>query len=455
MVRESKSIFSGRRSFPGAAPLAAALVLCGALQTPAGAAPASVAQWGRPPARQDAGVAVAWFDLLYDLIRDARLSPPVASRAIGYAGVTLYEALIPGMPRHLSLAGQLNEFEGVPELDRHGRPHWPSTANAALAQILRNLFAAAPADLRGRIDALEAGIAGTLQAGAPARVIAMSVARGRVVAGAVAGWAAEDGFAELNNCPFTPPTGPGLWEPTLPAFAAALQPCWGEMRPFVLEDGSECAPPAHPAFSIEPGSDFHNEGLEVYETTAHLTPEQTAIARFWADNPGQTGTPPGHWISITGQIATANKLSLETAAEAYARVGLAVADSFISCWDAKFVHNLLRPITYINDVIDPAWLPLLPTPPFPEYTSGHSVQSGAAATVLTDLLGARAFNDDTHAGLFPARSFPSFEAAAREAAISRLYGGIHYRAAIDVGVEQGECVGGTILERVRFRRSRR
>jgi hypothetical protein len=133
-------------------------------------------------------------------------------------------------------------------------------------------------------------------------------------------------------------------------------------------------------------------------------------------------------------------------------VGLAVADAFITCWHTKYVDNLLRPITYIRDVIDSTWLPLLPTPPFPEYTSGHSVQSGAAATVLTDLFGPHPFTDDTHTGLFPARSFASFEEAAEQAAISRLYGGIHYRAAIDLGVEQGVCVGETILERVQFRR---
>jgi hypothetical protein len=356
------------------------------------------------------------------------------------------------MPLHRSLAGQLKEFEGVPEAGRGTRYHWPAVANSAMASILRSLFSGAPADLRARIDALETQIGAGFNVTVPARVRELSAERGRAVAEAVAEWASGDGYSEFNNCPYTPPSSAGLWEPTLPAFAPALQPCWGQLRPFVLAGGSACAPPSPPAFSTEPGSDFYAEGLEVYETATHLTPEQEAIARFWADNPGQTGTPPGHWIAIVGQIASSDRLSLATAAEAYARVGLAVADSFISCWHAKYVHNLLRPITYVNDVIDSAWLPLLPTPPFPEYTSGHSVQSGAAATVLTDLLGARPFTDDTHAGLYPARSFDSFEEAADEAAISRMYGGIHFRSAIEVGVEQGECVGETILEEVQFRR---
>ncbi len=431
--------------------VAVAALLAG-VQQPAAAGAAPPVPWNRSAAGHDARVAVAWFDLLYDLIRDARLSPPVASRAIGYTGVALYEAVVPGMPFNRPLSGQLNELEGVPEPARGVRYHWPTVANAALSSILRSLFAGAPADVRARIDALEEKISAELRFAAPRRALELSAGRGRAVAEAVAVWAAGDGFAELNDCPYTPPTGPGLWEPTLPAFAAALQPCWGEMRPFVLEAGAACAPPAPPAFSSEPGSAFHDEGLEVYEVTSGLTPEQEAIARFWADNPGQTGTPPGHWISIVGQIASARDLSLATAAEAYARLGLAVADAFISCWHSKYVHNLLRPITYIHDEIDAMWSPLLPTPPFPEYTSGHSVQSGAAASVLTDFLGSVPFTDDTHAGLFPARSFASFEEAAAEAAVSRLYGGIHYRAAIDRGLEQGECVGGTILERVRFRR---
>jgi hypothetical protein len=433
--------------------LTAALVAAAAIATaPAAAVAAPPAAWNRPPARLDAGVAVSWFDLLYDLIRDARLSPPVASRTIGYAGVTLYEAVVPGMPFHRSLAGQLNELVEMPEVARGQAHHWPTVANAALSSILRSLSAGAPADLRARIDALEAEVGAGFAGAAPQRTLEKSVGRGRAVAEAVAEWAAGDGYAELNDCPYTPPSGEGLWEPTLPAFAPALQPCWGRMRPFVLADGSSCAPPPPPAFSTEPGSAFYAEGLEVYESGTSLTPEQEAIARFWADNPGQTGTPPGHWIAIVGQIAAADRLSLATAAEAYARVGLAVADAFISCWNTKYAHNLLRPITYVQEVFDAAWQPLLSTPPFPEYTSGHSVQSGAAATVLTDLLGARPFTDDTHAGLFPARSFDSFEEAATEAAISRLYGGIHFRSAIAVGVEQGECVGGTILRRVQFRR---
>jgi hypothetical protein len=211
----------------------------------------------------------------------------------------------------------------------------------------------------------------------------------------------------------------------------------------VLSSGTDCPPGDHTPYSAEPFSSFYADAVEVYDTVNHLTPEQRAIAIFWSDDPGVTATPPGHSISITTQVLRAKRASLMTAAEAYVKVGLAVSDAFVACWSAKYRYNLLRPITYIRNVIDPAWAPILNTPPFPEYPSGHSVQSGAAATVLADLFGRRySFVDHTHdeRGL-PARRFDSFGDAAREAALSRLYGGIHFRPAIERGLFQGECIG--------------
>jgi membrane-associated phospholipid phosphatase len=202
---------------------------------------------------------------------------------------------------------------------------------------------------------------------------------------------------------------------------------------------------------------FYANALEVYQTNLNLTDEQTTIAQYWADNAGATGTPPGHWIAIVGQLARNNNLSLMATAEAYARVGLAVADAFISCWQTKYMYTLLRPVTYIQDLIDPDWTPLLVTPSFPSYTSGHSTQSGAAATVLTDRFDAMAFTDTlfTDHELTPPqapRSFTSFDEAAEEAALSRLYAGIHYPFDNDNGLAQGRCVGQVILDRIAFKR---
>jgi PAP2 superfamily len=236
----------------------------------------------------------------------------------------------------------------------------------------------------------------------------------------------------------------------------ALQPFWGTNRTFAASTGSACAPGDPTPYSEDPSSAFWAEAFQFYDTVNNLTDEQRAIAFFWADNPGATATPPGHSISITTQVLRRIDAGLDIAAETYAKVGMAVADAFISCWDTKYRYNLLRPVTYVQRLIDADWLPLLITPPFPEYASGHSAQSGAAAEVLTDLFGPDfAFVDHTHdsRGL-PARAFRSFFQAADEAAISRLYGGIHFRPTIERGLDQGRCVGRAVND-LRFRREGR
>ena len=439
---------SNRGSVSSMVRVVAAMFVIGVLVAVSGGSASAV-----PAFRSDASVAVRWFSLLHDLIRDEKLPPTIASRAIGYAGVTLYESVVQGMPGHRSLGGQLNELSALPVTKPGKNIHWPTAANAAMAVVMRSLFATAAPGSLAKIDALELELAALYVPGLRPgnKLFTLSAAHGKAVGQAIIAWKAGDGFAAASTCPFTPPVGDGLWVPTPPAFKPALHPCWGDLRTFVLTSGSECAPPPPPAYSIDPASAFYQEGREVYDTGVNLTDEQRDIALFWSDDPALTGTPPGHWVSIVSQLATRDAWSLDRAAEAYARVGLGVADAFIACWDAKFQHNLLRPVTYIQSEIDPNWLPLLGTPPFAEYTSGHSTQSGAVAALLTAQLGVVAFTDHTHdARGLQSRSFHSFSEAADEAAISRMYGGIHYRAAIEQGLEQGRCIAGAIHDRVKF-----
>jgi hypothetical protein len=429
-----------RRAFLGGAAVASAGLAGGLLRADLAAAssPGAAAYGAQVPA--------AWFDLALDLVRGTPgFSPPVASRAFGYSGVALYEAIAPGTRGRRSLASRLNALT-PPPAPAHGIFHWPTVANSALASILRSLFPTAPHAAAEAIAALEERFASSARSTLPARIYLRSVARGRVVSGHVFEWSRADGGHEgfARNFPaYTPPVGPGLWEPTPPGFLSALQPFWGTNRPFAQPlYRSSCSPPPPPAYSEVAGSPFQREASECHSIASDLTPEQEAIARFWSDDPGATATPPGHSLSILTQIVRLLDVELDRAAEAYAKVGIAVADAFIACWRTKYEHHLLRPVTCIRRVIDPGWTPLLVTPPFPEYTSGHSVQSAAAARVLTDLFGDVAFTDRTHEqrGL-PARSFRSFMAAADEAAISRLYGGIHFRSAIERGLQQGGCVG--------------
>lgn len=420
-------------------------------------------------------IALAWFKLQLKLAKEMPgCSPPVASRVFGYAGVTLYEALVPGMPAHQSLAGQLNGLTAMPQALIDEEYHWPTVANSALATICQRLYVKAfPLNLAA-MAALEEKYNRQFQAQLTPEIFNRSVAWGKTVAEAIFAWSRGDGGNKgyANNFPFTytQPEGPGLWVPTPPFLetlypSRALQPYWGTNRPFVLKSGSDCAPGSHPAYSDQPGSAFYAEAFEVYKTTRNLTAEQRAIAAFWSDNPGQSSTPAGHSISILNQILEQKNAKLDVAAEAYAKVGMALNDAFIACWHAKYQYNLLRPLTYINKFIDTSWKPPLNTPPFPEYPSGHSVQSGAFAQVMTDLFGETTFVDHTHdpgaiekmmtdlfgavmylgqehhaRGLAP-RRFKSFFEAANEAAISRLYGGIHFRAAIENGMAQGKCIG--------------
>lgn len=405
-----------------------------------------------------ADVAIAWNKLLLQLVKiTPGFSPPVAACAMGYTGVTLYEALAPGMTGYRSLAGLLNEFPPPPAPESGAAYHWPTVANSALATIMRRLFPNITPDPLIEIAKLERWLNQQLQAETMPDVFERSTTHGQAVAEAVFEWSKNDGGHEayLRNfsADYTPPIGPGLWQPTPPRFAPALQPNWGQVRPFLLSSGRECAAPPPPEYSVDPASQFYQEAREVYDTVRTLTPEPREIAAFWADDPGLTPTPPGHSLSIGAQVLEQSGKSLAFAAELFARLGIALADSFITCWETKYIYNLLRPITYIQQVIDPSWNtpqvtdPVI-TPPFPEYTSGHSVESRAAAEVLTYLFGDDfRFTDVTHVdrGLAP-RTFDSFYAFAEEAGISRLYGGIHFRSAIEAGLLQGVCVGRRVVD---------
>jgi hypothetical protein len=425
--------------------------------SPVSHAPIVVATASPDAGSESSDVPIAWYKLLLQLAKSTPgFSPPVVSRAFGYAGVALYEAIAPGMSGYRSLTGLVNELPTMPPVEPGAAYHWPSVANSALATILRHLFPTITAEPLVAINKLEQKFEAQFAAELSPDVLARSQARGRAVADAVFEWSKSDGGHEgyLHNFSneYVAPTGEGVWQPTQPRYAPALQPYWGETRLFVPDDSDACAPPPPPAYSTDPSSQFYQEAREVYDTVRNLTPEQQEIAKFWADDAGVTATPPGHSLSIATQVLQAEDASLALAAETYARLGMALADSFTSCWQTKFQYNVMRPITYIQQVIDPNWNregitdPLI-TPPFPEYTSGHSVEAQAAATILTSLFGEHyRFTDLTHVdlGLAP-RTFASFDEFADEAAISRLYGAIHYRTAIEQGQVQGACIGERIM----------
>ena len=275
-------------------------------------------------------------------------------------------------------------------------------------------------------------------------------------------YAYEDGFVKLSGLRrFTPTTGDEYWQPTAPGFMSALEPYWGTLRPFFLDSCSQFSGGRPHKYSSDTTSSFYTELKEVYSIGKNLSKEQAEIANFWDCNPfalQQIGhlefgikkiSPGGHWMGITGIACKKKKLNLSKTAYTHALVSIGLADAFISCWNNKYKYNRVRPVTAIRKLIDRSWSPLLQTPPFPEYTSGHSVISTTASVILTHLFGENfSFTDDTEKEFgLPARKFNSFKEAAREAAISRLYGGIHFRDAIENGVKEGEQIGKFVISR--------
>ncbi|MBK6466399.1 MAG: vanadium-dependent haloperoxidase [Rhodobacter sp.] len=395
-------------------------------------------------------VLFGWYDLVLELVRHTpTYSPPVAARAFAYVGVISHEAQAALDPRARTLAGQLNGLTAFPEAKAGAAFDGAVVLDAALGAAMAGFFGNTGPTGQRAMQAMGDAMALRVEDGLDPEVVARSRALGLAIAAHVADWAETDGGAVVENMGFPHDYSfgedPDDWQPTstIALQQAPLLPDWGKVRPFAMPAATACPVAPHPAFSKEQGSDFHANALAVYHASKALTPEQEEIARFWSDDPMLSPTPPGHWVSIVLQIARRDGLSADRTAGALAVLGVAVADGFIGCWHEKYVYNLVRPVTYIKRYIDPEWETLLITPPFPEYPSGHSVQSGAAEAALTAVFGEDfAFDDATHEddGL-AVRHFASFREAAEEAAVSRLYGGIHYPFANANGLEQGRCIG--------------
>ncbi|WP_246329580.1 vanadium-dependent haloperoxidase [Chthonobacter rhizosphaerae] len=390
------------------------------------------------------------YQLVLELVRHTpTYSPPVASRSFAYLAVTAFEAAASGSPRLKSLAGQLNGLAPVPAREPGAVYDEAVVLEAALADATRSFFQNTGPTGQRAITMIARQLGAAAAAGVADDVVARSAAHGRAVAEHVRAWSLTDGGAVVENMGF-PLTyavsrEPGRWVPTslIRQQQAPLLPAWGANRPFAMPTGAACDLPPPPAYDETPGSPFYEEARELHAASARLTAEERAIARFWADDPMLSPTPPGHWISIAVQILEAEGAPLERRLDVLARLGVALADAFIGCWHTKYRYDTVRPVTVIRKLFDPAWEPIMATPPFPEFPSGHSTQSGAAAAVLAAAFGdPYAFTDATHeADGLPARSYPSFRAAAEEAGLSRFHGGIHFRSAVTEGLKQGACIG--------------
>lgn len=396
---------------------------------------------------------------LTDIIVHDIFSPPVASRVYVYPCIAAYETIRLKDNTAPSFVGQLNELTSLPSPDTSKEISFELAALHAFYLSGRKLIFSEDS----LINFQNAFLEDLKSKGFPKKVMENSLEFAEEMSNAVMEWASHDNYAETRSYPkFTIDNEPNTWKPTPPAYMPGIEPHWREIRTMVLDSATQFVPKEPTPFDLDKDSKFYNEVMEVYNAVSGADDEKVEIARFWDCNPyvmNQKGhvmfatkkiTPGGHWMGIVKIACEKDKSDMLKSMKAYAMTSIALFDGFISCWDEKYRSKLIRPETVINEHIDEAWLPVLQTPPFPEHTSGHSVISTAAAVVLTDIFGENfSFVDDTEMlyGL-PERSFNSFLEASSEAAISRLYGGIHYRPAIEYGVEQGMNVGGYILEQV-------
>ena len=376
------------------------------------------------PANGD--VVTDWNTAALNAIRAGRTSPPIASRSLAILHVSIYDS-VNGIAR--AHEPYLVQSSAAASASRE------AAASAAAHKVLVNLFPAAVSSF----DALHAAILAGIPNG-PQKTA--GIVWGEFVANQILAARANDG----SNAIVPPPggSGPGVWVPTPPAFAPYLLPQWGFVVPFGMSSSSQFRPPGPPSLDSEQYAADYNEVKELGAAVGSTrTQEQTQIALFWADGAG-TETPPGHWNGIAQIIAAGQGNTLEENARLFALLNIAMADAAICAWDAKYTFHFWRPVTAINFAEpDLIWASFIVTPPFPDYVSGHSTFSGAAATVLALFYGTEDLpfttGSDSLSGVY--RSFPTCLDAAEEAAVSRLYGGIHFRSANEDGLQAGISIG--------------
>lgn len=443
----------------------------------------------------DPQVVSEYVHSLYGAIRVERVSPPVASRISAYAAMAMYGGTAAARPSLKPLTEIVRGLPPLPSAADPSRIDAVLTAVAAERVVFDSLMREALPTTRAALSRLADSISAARRGsdGVDAQMASLSDSVGASIGQAIVAWSRTDGFRETRTKPYAAPVGDSLWindapptvyatqnmsavselvlpdnpanqqrtantgdrslilsrpktlgEKTMPPanMAGVTEPWWGTVRSFVVTDASTCPDGAAPAFGRDSTAPLVQEARAVYDQSKALTDEQKAIAYYWADNAGESGTPVGHWLAIAAQMIAERKLDGDAAVRLVLATSLSQADAFIASWRVKFATNTLRPRTVIRRMIDSTWEPLIPTPPFPEYPSGHSTQSSAAATVITTLLGAGPFSDSTSIALgHPVRRFASFIAASEEAGASRIYGGIHYPHSNRGGLTLGRCIG--------------
>lgn len=384
--------------------------------------------------------------IVYDIF-----SPPVASRIYAYCNLAFYEALRLKDSNSNSLITRLKDFETIPQPEKNKLYDYTLAAVKSFFNVAKALTFSKDSLIKTETQILKEFEIATDEV-----VYKNSILLGDTIASIILKRAAADNYKKTRGmAKYSVFKEAGKWQQTPPDYFDAVEPNWRLIKPMLLDSASQFKPAPAPPYDLNKKSNYFKELMEVYNMSKQISPSQDTIARYWDDNPFVSGhqghlmfatkktTPGGHWMGIISILCRQTNTTAIKAAKIYALTSCAILDGFISCWDEKYRSPMLRPITVIRENIESEWNALLQTPPFPEYTSGHSVITASAATVLTNLIGENiSFHDTTeleYLGL--QRSFTSIQQAADEAAISRLYGGIHFRSAIDEGKKQGQQVG--------------
>jgi len=400
-------------------------------------------------------LATDWFDLQLQIIRETEgFVAPVASRAMAYSSVAMYESLVSGMPDNRSLVGQLRGLNFVSQPDNQLQYNWAIVANSALGSIIPQLYPNASDQRKIEMSALESRLSSDFRQGIGDEAFQRSVLLGRNIANDIFTWSQSDLGEEgyLNNFPnYAAPTGNGIWQPQNEN--SALLPEWGNNLTFVTAVSDLAQPLEFPTFSTDPSSTFYQDAQSLVELTNSLTDEQQTNIQYWENRLGTSYTLPGHLVSIANQILKSQQLRLDIAAELLTKLTVYLSDGYVTCWETKYTGNLLYPATFIQSEIDPQWQPSLEAPFFPEFTPEQVVIAELSRAVFNELLGTTTvFSDNTNEtlGLGEIRSFSSFDEMADAINEAAMTNGLHFPASIQAGKFQAEAMLNRISV-IRFR----
>ncbi|MES1218206.1 MAG: vanadium-dependent haloperoxidase [Bacteroidota bacterium] len=402
---------------------------------------------------------------LNDVVMGNNFSPIVASRNYMYASVAAYEVIAAGYPdQYQTLAGQLHGLT-ISVKPGEGKKIDFEFASVLAFSKLGEAVTFPEGSMSYYTDSLKAM---AKDHGMPADVFENSIAFADTVSSVVLKWSKKDMYLQTRTYPkYNVIDVPGRWVPTPPAYTQAMEPHWNVIRTLVLDSANEFTPPRPPVFNVtDKGSQYYKEVMSIKNAIDSLSEEQKHIADFWDDNPFKLNvsghvmfgtkkfSPPGHWMSIAGIACQKAKFDFKATVYVYALMAMTQFDAFIHCWDEKYRSNCVRPETVINKYFDQNWKPYLQTPPFPEYTCGHSTVSSANAEALTHVFGENFSYTDTSELEFgiKSRSFASFRDAAIENNWARFYGGIHFHNSCIVSTEFGKKVGDFIVSRVKMKK---